>query len=138
VIRRISGDSNPHVEQVGVSKLWQFVSEWAIDIHGVVFTFLPGFQYDRSSIPSIVPTWIISKDSLGCAAPAVHDALYRYRGDITPDTDEALVSLTPHHRYTRAETDKVFREILVQRGVPSWRAWAAWAGVRVGNCFKQW
>lgn len=138
MIERVGGDSNPHLQQIGCSKRWIFVSPWSIEVDGVLFEFSPGFVYDRSSIPSVVPTWLVSRDSLGTAAPAVHDALYRFRGDVPLDTLIALVSVTPYRTYSRAEADAIFREILLQRGVPRWRAWCAWVAVRAGSVFKKW
>lgn len=139
MIRRIGGDSNPHLSQVDNSVYWEFVSPWQIEIDGVMFQFLPGFRYDRSSVPGFLPSWVISRDNLGTAAPAVHDGLSRW-GGVVPRMSPATTCLVidPWRRYTRSEADAIFRDVLLQRGVSRWRAYAAWCAVRAFGWAASW
>lgn len=127
----------PCVRQVGVSDLWDIVGAYETASGGTLFQFRDGFRYDRSSIPEVVPSWIISKDDLGCRAPAVHDGLSRCAG-VPEDAEEQSgdpqrMVVYPWRRYTRDEADEVFRQMLREDGVVRWRARAAWIALRIGG-----
>jgi hypothetical protein len=83
-----------------------------------------GFEFDLSS----VPRWfwfLIAPFELSLAAPLLHDFLYRYAGS----PPEAAV--VPPKAYSRLETDQLFRRVMVQEGVPSWRRTLAYWAVRL-------
>lgn len=94
----------------------------------VVIHIPAGFHYNGASIPHFVRS-LLDNDDLKLAAPLIHDALYRYGGDLPQGW------LKPEERrfYTRAETDYLFKYILEQDGIAEWREAAAWLGVRLGG-----
>lgn len=74
-----------------------------------------GFVTDFESCPR-VPVLFLLFGGVVRSAAVVHDWLY---------TAPALVS--------RADADAVLREACIAVGVPAWRAWGVWAGVRIGG-----
>lgn len=79
-----------------------------------VFTIPEGFVTDLASVPRIpLAFWLTG--GIGHAAAVVHDWLYT------------------SHAVPRTVADAVFREALTVLGVPSWRTWLMWTGVRVGG-----
>lgn len=73
-----------------------------------------GFQTDLASVPRLpVVYWLTGGTSNKAAV--VHDYLYS-------------TGLVP-----RAVADAVLREASQVTGVPGWRRWVMWAGVRVGG-----
>lgn len=82
-----------------------------------------GFPCDLASIPRLF--WsLIPPYELSIAAPFVHDTLYRKGGLIT-DVDADCLK-----RFTRAQADRIFLELMVQHGVPAWKCWVAYFAVR--------
>ncbi len=82
------------------------------------FTIPAGFESDGVSVPRFF--WrIISPpiDPRTIRAGVVHDWIYRHQPA----------------GWTRRRADAVFRRILIEDGVERWRAWLAWAGVRIGG-----
>ena len=132
-IIRVGGDSSPHLEQVECTDRWRFVSPWSIEIDGVVFEFLPGFTYDRSSAQGLL-AW--AKDKLGSAAPAVHDLLSRYGGRVPIDGGSTTrATLRPWRPYSRREADAIYRDIVIQRGGGTTLAWAAYWVLRAAGWY---
>lgn len=79
-----------------------------------VFTVPAGFQTDLASVPRLpVVYWLTGGTSNKAAV--VHDYLYS-------------TGLVP-----RKVADAVLREASAATGVPTWRRWLMWAGVRVGG-----
>jgi hypothetical protein len=73
-----------------------------------------GFQTDLASVPRLpVIYWLTGGTSN--AAACVHDFAYST------------------HMVSRAMADAVLREASAVTGVPAWRRWAMWAGVRLGG-----
>ena len=83
-----------------------------------------GFEFDLSSVPRAFWSFIAPFE-LSIAAPLLHDFLYRYGGKLPPG------SVTPPRSYTRAEADRMFREIMRAEGVSVWRRTLAHAATRV-------
>lgn len=82
-----------------------------------------GFTFDLASVPRAV--WsIIAPFELSIAAPLLHDFLYRH-GGVPPQG-----TVTPYRTWTRAEADRLFRDVMAREGVPGWRRWAAYSAVR--------
>lgn len=72
-----------------------------------------GFRFDLASIPR--PLWsLIAPFELSIAAPLVHDWIYRGND----------------RRYTRAQADRIFRELMKREGISWWRREPAYAAVR--------
>ncbi len=83
-----------------------------------------GFEFDLSSVPRIF--WsLLAPFELSIAAPLLHDFLYRYGGK------PPAGSVTPPRTYSRAEADRMFREIMRAEGVSAWRRTLGYAATRV-------
>lgn len=82
-------------------------------VAGQTFTVPSGFVTDFASVPRCIP--IAYALCGGCAneASVVHDFLYTT------------------HPVDRATADAVFREAMGLTGVPAWRRFGMWLGVRV-------
>jgi hypothetical protein len=112
----------------------------------IVRVTLPqGWRYNRASIPDIAEI-IVSKDDCGTKAPGPHDAFYGADGvlmDAPPQVNrdgqqqaDPLPWCTPWHRFTRAEADEVFYQIMRLDEVVPWKAKVArWA---VRNLGRRW
>lgn len=85
------------------------------DVAKQTFTVPAGFETDFASVPRAPIAFLLTADSAH-AASAVHDFLY-----------------TPPHQVARDIADAVLKEASEVSGVPDWRAWLMWAGVRVGG-----
>jgi hypothetical protein len=133
----------PELRQIEGTRRWEFTELYQVSLPPPHFPLRlvipPGWQYDRSSIPEALPAWIISKDDLGCLAPAAHDAGYCCRGLFRrPESGE--IPRAPYIegglgpvelQVSRATVDEWFRLYLLRQRVPAWRATAAWWAVRV-------
>lgn len=73
-----------------------------------------GFQTDLASVPRLPVVYLLT-GATGNEAAVVHDWLY---------------STQP---CARADADEVFYEACIVAGMPRWRAWLMWAGVRAGG-----
>jgi Protein of unknown function (DUF1353) len=85
------------------------------DVAGETFTVPAGFETDFASVPRAPIAFLLTADSAH-EASALHDFLY-----------------TPPHPVARAVADAVLKEASEVSGVPAWRAWLMWAGVRIGG-----
>jgi len=95
---------------------WRVLSMLAYksDVAGTVFIVPAGFITDFASVPRIPIAFLLTADTAHQAA-VVHDWLYTT------------------HEVARDVADAVLREASIASGVPAWRAWLMWAGVRVGG-----
>jgi len=82
------------------------------DVARRTFIVPKGFQTDLASVPRLPVVFLLTGDTSDEAA-AVHDYLYS------------------SHEVTREMADQVLREASQATGVPGWRRWMMWAGVRV-------
>jgi hypothetical protein len=73
-----------------------------------------GFETDFASVPRLPFVFLLAGDCADEAA-VIHDYLYSSR-------------MLP-----RATADAVLREASEVMGVPAWRRWMMWAGVRIGG-----
>lgn len=89
------------------------------DVAKQTFTVPAGFETDFASVPRVALAFMLCGDSAH-AASAVHDALYTY------------------HWVTRDIADAVLREAALVSGVPAYRAFLLWAGVRIGGGGSHW
>lgn len=87
-----------------------------------IITAPEGFVFDGESIPvalrAIVPPFGQSK-----RGACIHDYLYQYHGYKTPEGD--------FHPVTRAQADAVYKELVLAKGLPSWRANIRWGVLRL-------
>lgn len=77
-----------------------------------------GFSTDFASVPRPLWVWAAPHGKHSLAA-LVHDYLYAVR------------------QFTRRQSDEIFYRLLREVGVRASKAWAMWAGVRVGG-WKRW
>ncbi len=84
------------------------------DVAGKTFTVPAGFQTDLASVPRL-PVFFWLAGGTSNAAAVVHDYLYST------------------HLVPRDVADAVLREASAVTGVPAWRRWLMWAGVRIGG-----
>lgn len=79
-----------------------------------MFIVPSGFVTDLASVPRLPVIFWLTGDAADAAA-VVHDWLYSTR------------------EVSRSVADAIFREASAAEGVPGWRRWLMWAGVRVGG-----
>lgn len=84
------------------------------DVAQQTFVVPKGFQTDLASVPRLPVIYLLTGDTSSAAA-VVHDFLYS------------------SHHVSRAMADQVLREASQATGVPGWRRWLMWAGVRLGG-----
>lgn len=84
------------------------------DVAKQTFTVPIGMTTDFASVPRVAVAFALCGDSAH-AASALHDDLYST------------------HIVDRATADAVLREAALVSGVPAWRAFLLWAGVRIGG-----
>jgi len=84
------------------------------DVAKMTITVPAGFQTDLASVPRLPIVFLLTGDTSNEAA-VVHD--YLYSSGLLP----------------RDVADAVLREASEITGVPAWRRWIMWAGVRVGG-----
>jgi hypothetical protein len=84
------------------------------DVAGQTFVVPAGFQTDLASVPRLPVIYLLTGDTSSAAA-VVHDWLYS------------------SHVVPRAMADAVLKEASQATGVPGWRRWLMWAGVRLGG-----
>lgn len=113
----------PVVTYVGPGNVWRLEEDYPYRDGTSIVTVPMGFLFDLASIPRIF--WsLIAPFELSITAPLLHDFLYHYRGDPPPG------SITPPRRYSRADADRLFREVMEAEGVPGWRRTLAFLAVR--------
>jgi hypothetical protein len=95
---------------------WRLLSDliYRSDVAGITVTAPTGFITDLASVPRMPFAHMLTAGT-GHAAAVIHDVLYS------------------GHQVTRAMADDVFYEALLVLGVPKWRAWLMWSGVRIGG-----
>lgn len=77
-----------------------------------------GFISDLASVPDIIPPVLVNDSGKITYAAIVHDFLYATEG-------AANVKLT------KAQADRIFLDIMLERGMKKWRAYIAYLGVRL-------
>lgn len=85
------------------------------DLLGRVVTVPKGFITDMESCPRL-PGVFLAFGEVSKMAAVVHDYLY-----------------TAPTSTTREQADAVLREACIVEGVPAWRAYGIWLGVRLGG-----
>jgi len=95
---------------------WQLISllGYQSDLVGDTIAVPPGFITDFASVPRIPIAFFLTGNAAQSAA-VIHDWLYMT------------------HQTTKEVADAIFREASIVAGVPLWRAWLMWAGVRIGG-----
>ncbi|AOZ08131.1 hypothetical protein BKK80_12435 [Cupriavidus malaysiensis] len=96
--------------------LWRLVEPlvYQSDVAGQTFVVPPGFETDLASVPRLPVVFLLAGGTSNEAA-VVHDFLYT------------------RHTVSRAVADAVLREASSVTGVPAWRRWLIYWGVRLGG-----
>ena len=103
---------------------WRLERSYHFGDGETMITVPAGFEFDLSSVPRVFWSFIAPFE-LSIAAPLLHDFLYRYRGKPLGG------AVTPPRTYTRAEADRLFREIMRVEGVSTWRRTLGYVATRV-------
>lgn len=104
---------------------WTLLEEYVVTSRGYTLVVPKGRVTDFASIPRVF--WNLEAPfQLSCGAPTVHDELYRHGGLITirTATGEQV------KRFTKADADAFFLDLMTQFGVPRWRRYSAYYAVR--------
>lgn len=96
--------------------LWRLVEPlvYQSDVAGQTFEVPAGFETDLASVPRLPVVYLLAGGTSNEAA-VVHDFLYTV------------------HPVSRAVADAVLREASAVTGVPAWRRWLMFWGVRLGG-----
>lgn len=86
-----------------------------------------GFSTDFGSVPSFIADAIVPAIGQTPRAFVTHDWLYSNTGLVPNDFDGV------GRRLDRRSCDDIMRLIMVEEGIAPWRAWTAFAGVRIGG-----
>jgi hypothetical protein len=81
-----------------------------------------GLRYDLASVPQVL-WWALGSHQLSVEAATIHDWLYKHGGLLPP------TCVVPfQHEFTRAEADRIFRDMMLAYHVrPDRREVAFWA-----------
>jgi hypothetical protein len=92
---------------------WRLIAPlvYQSDVAGMIFTVPTGFITDLASVPRVPIAYLLAGTSN--EASVVHDFLYST------------------HPVPRNTADAVLREASAVTGVPAWRRWLMWVGVRI-------
>lgn len=90
------------------------------DLTSDVYIVPSGFRTDFASVPRVPIAFLLCGDSASKPA-ALHDFLYSAGKD------------GKHPVPDRATADALLKEAALAEGVPAWRAWALFLGVRLGG-----
>ncbi len=116
----------PILVKLGAGKRWALAAPYELPLEHCTLLIPQGFTFDLASVPRpFLP--VIDDDECSTLAPLVHDALYAHRGELP------IEWCAPYRLFSRRESDRLFRELMLAQGVPRWRAWVAWAAVRIGT-----
>ncbi len=91
------------------------------DLTNDVYIVPSGFRTDFASVPRLPIAFLLCGDTASKPA-ALHDALY---------TADARTG--KHMVLDRLTADLILKESALSEGVPTWRAWALFLGVRLGG-----
>ncbi len=101
------------------SQGWRIETSGAVEWRGTILILWPGKTTDLASVPKLLRP-LIDDDEPGLRLAAMlHDAAYRNWPCFSP------VSLT------RREADAMLFDVAVAQGLPAWKAWLVWYGVRL-------
>ena len=99
--------------------MWELVEAlyYRSDLLGRTIVVPPGFKTDLASVPRLPLVFWLTGDTSQAAA-VVHDYLYDSR------------------EVSRKMADDILREASAVTGVPGWRRFLMWAGVRLGGASR--
>lgn len=105
------------------SGAYRTVRDLAFDVgflgSGLTITVPAGFRTDLASVPRWL-WWLFPRDDPQYAAASVlHDYTYKWRHPASSD------------KFDRNTADGIYLDGMLILGVPAWRAWAMYLGVRI-------
>lgn len=102
--------------QHGEGKGWRVLALFSVWSHSLDMQLdVPeGFETDLASVPRLPVVYLLT-GATGDEPAVVHDFLYSLG------------------TCTRKQADEVFYELALACGMPRWRAWLMWCGIRVGG-----
>ncbi len=122
--------TKPWISIDGRTKMWSLEHECIykfkdeFDDFRFEVTIPKDFEFDLASIPRFF--WrFVAPFELSIAAPLIHDYLYRYQGKIPSKY------ISDDHIFTRKQADKIFLHLMIDEGVPNWKAKIAYRAVRI-------
>ena len=103
--------------------LWELIAPliYESDLTGDVYHVPVGFRTDFASVPRVPIAFLLCGDTASKPA-CLHDALYT----ADPVTGK-------HPVPDRSTADALLKEAALVDGVPRWRVWLLWVGVRLGG-----
>lgn len=90
-----------------------------------------GFSTDFASVPRFL-WWLFPPYGRHTKAAVVHDYLYAER-PLALYASRGKRGVPGYHTITRVDADGLFRRMMRELGVPAWRRWAMYLGVRLGG-----
>ena len=84
----------------------------------VIYEVAEGTEWDLGTVMAFIPRMIVPHGDRMTYPSLLHDKFYR------------------DYSVTKRVADRIFRQFLIEEGMPKWRAWTAWAVVR-GNINAQ-
>lgn len=118
----------PVVSYLNDKNLWRLQAPYSLTLCGHRIRIPAGFEFDLASVPRLL-WWLIAPFELSITAPLLHDFLYQNAGDPPEGT------VIPPRTYSRAETDRLFLQVMRREGVPAWRRQLAYLATRLFGSF---
>lgn len=121
---------------VGTADQWELVEAYTVYDRDrrVVLTIPAGTVWDRASAPHALRA-VADNDDFGEVAGLAHDYVYGRAGQLPvppAEPEHDWFPFTPRPlTYTRAQADRLFLSLALADGVPAWKAYAAYAAVRL-------
>lgn len=110
-------------------RTWLLAEDYLGVVDGHTWYIRAPWPFDLSSVPRVF--WFaVAPNELGVKPPLVHDWLYRHGGE-APTVSGNVV------KYTRAQADKLFSDLIREEGVPEWKRRVAYIAVRIGG-WRSW
>ena len=115
-------DKQPDIRPVQwTGRVYVLVQDFNLTHNNYTFNIPAGFQTNGASTPKWLWPVLLSRDGVHRAAVLIHD--YCYAG---------------HVHISRKTADQIFRDMMINYGVPKIRAWIAYCGVRIfGSLYWQ-
>jgi hypothetical protein len=114
----------PSITFLAEDNCWRLDESYVYQHGDHTITVRQGFKFDLASVPRVF-WWLIAPFELSITAPLLHDFLYQHRGEPPDD------AIQPPRTYTRGQADVLFRDIMEQEGVVTWRRVTAYRCVQL-------
>lgn len=110
------------VEKVsGAERVWKLTRPLTyVCDNGVHIAAQQGFRTDFASVPRFL-WWLLPPDDTYTEAAVIHDWLYW------------LHKTFPLATMTRRDADQILFDAMTALGVPAWKRWLIYTGVRIGG-----